>query len=206
VLVRANSLYFTSGYVGYLAVWILDTIQRCAQPSGHFATHLQTFVFGLLELLNDRRGEGRSAKSHWLDGSTSFAAQHSSRQVQPSSHASPHPACSPPCPPACRFLPRPGVERARRVLRLGLQALSPHFCLARGMHLVSGTRQAVAGGGCGGSERCGGRVFDRTTKADCCFNTCQLQQQGSCVRPVACLSAPPFLPARRLPRHTSLTS
>ncbi len=26
VLVRANSLYFTTGYLGYLAVWILDTI------------------------------------------------------------------------------------------------------------------------------------------------------------------------------------
>jgi hypothetical protein len=26
VLVRSNTLYFTSGYLGYLAVWILDTI------------------------------------------------------------------------------------------------------------------------------------------------------------------------------------
>jgi hypothetical protein len=51
----------------------------------------------------------------------------------------PLPACPPACLRARRFLPRPGVERARRVLRLGLQALSPHFCLARGMHLVSGT-------------------------------------------------------------------
>ena len=59
MLVRANSLYFTSGYVGYLVVWILDTIQRCALASGHLATHLQTFVSGALELLNDRRGEGR---------------------------------------------------------------------------------------------------------------------------------------------------
>lgn len=41
--------------------------------------------------------------------------------------------------PFRRLLPSaPGVERARRLLRLVLQALSPHFCLARGVHLVSG--------------------------------------------------------------------
>lgn len=31
VLVRGNSLFFTSGYLGHLAVWILDTIHRCAR-------------------------------------------------------------------------------------------------------------------------------------------------------------------------------
>lgn len=28
VLVRCNTIYFTSGYLGHLAVWILDTIRR----------------------------------------------------------------------------------------------------------------------------------------------------------------------------------
>ncbi len=29
-LTRINSLFFTTGYLGYLAVWILDTIHRWA--------------------------------------------------------------------------------------------------------------------------------------------------------------------------------
>ncbi len=44
-----------------------------------------------------------------------------------------------------RLLPSaPGVERARRLLRLVLQALSPHFCLARGVHLVGGGGETFA--------------------------------------------------------------
>lgn len=35
-LTRVNSLFFTSGYLGYLAVWILDTIQRCVCPAPCF--------------------------------------------------------------------------------------------------------------------------------------------------------------------------
>lgn len=31
-LTRINSLFFTTGYLGYLAVWILDTIHRWAAP------------------------------------------------------------------------------------------------------------------------------------------------------------------------------
>lgn len=34
VLVRGNSLYFTSGYLGHLAVWILDTIHRWVGGGG----------------------------------------------------------------------------------------------------------------------------------------------------------------------------
>ncbi|KAL4853959.1 ATP-binding cassette sub-family A member 3 [Chlorella vulgaris] len=65
VLVRSNTLYFTSGYLGYLAVWILDTIAM--------------------------------------------------------------------------YMPSRGVNRARNALLALFQSLSPHFCVARGMHKISNT-------------------------------------------------------------------
>jgi hypothetical protein len=77
VLVRSNSIFFTTGYLGFLAVWILDTIAL--------------------------------------------------------------------------YLPTRGVNRARAALRLVLQSLSPHFCVAQGMHKVGkGAGMRCWGVGCRG--------------------------------------------------------
>ena len=47
------------------------------------------------------------------------------------------PVCLSAC-PTCSYFPRPGLDHTRRLLRLALQTLSPHYCLARGMQQVGG--------------------------------------------------------------------
>lgn len=51
----------------------------------------------------------------------------------------------PPHPTLGRLLPTPGIDRARRLLRGALQAVSPHFCVARGVQLVGETQEDPAG-------------------------------------------------------------
>jgi hypothetical protein len=66
-------------------------------------------------------------------------------------HVVPCPSPPQPSTPPRRYLPTRGVNRARAALRLVLQSLSPHFCVAQGMHKVGkGAGMRCWGVGCRG--------------------------------------------------------
>lgn len=117
MLVRANSLYFITGFLGHVAVWVLETIQRRARSP------------------RQQQALARRGRAH---GGVL-------RQCPWHTHPSPCPHPTAPC----RLMPSAGVRRLERALRLPLQALSPHFCLARGVHAVS-----LAGGHVRMCRRC----------------------------------------------------
>lgn len=210
VLVRCNTIYFTSGYLGHLAVWILDTIHRCVRVLGQLSwgsiacsgTAAAFWRWCMLDTIH--RCESSAGLVSWparsgppLGGLVAAGRGAVVCAAGPLS-CTPHQPRSHTRHPFRRLLPSaPGVERARRLLRLVLQALSPHFCLARGVHLVRMRCVLVSAGSALCTGVCG--CFGQSMPGQCTSTFCWLRL--SLATPAAGWADVPARPSGGAPQH-----